>query len=154
LTFGAVALDNQDHLQGSIVVNIFRCSNLLERIGRKLVSEVGLTSVHQWFILSALSEGGDLSLKQLGNNTLVTKQNMTGMIERMKQGDYVSTYEAQDDRRVTMVSLTIKGRQALEHLDRFGITNNEASFEHLQLEELSSFNRCLQQVINNMNKEC
>jgi DNA-binding MarR family transcriptional regulator len=145
-------LDNQDHLHGSIVVNIFRCSNLLERIGRKLVSEVGLTSVHQWFILSALSNG-DLSLKQLGKNTLVTKQNMTGMIERLNQGQYVTTYEALGDRRVTMVSLTVKGKQALKHLDRFGIANNDASFEHIKLEELSSFNRCLQQLIENMNDE-
>jgi DNA-binding MarR family transcriptional regulator len=152
LTFGADALDNQDHLHGSIVVNIFRCSNLLERLGRKLASEVGLTSVHQWFILSALSNG-DLSLKQLGKNTLVTKQNMTGMIERLKQGRFVSTYEAQDDRRITLVSLTDKGRSALQHLDRFGITNNEASFEHIKLDELSSFNRCLQQLIENMNDE-
>ncbi|RED61723.1 MarR family winged helix-turn-helix transcriptional regulator [Cohnella lupini] len=145
-------MDNQDHLHGSIVVNIFRCSNLLERLGRKLASEVGLTSVHQWFILSALSNG-DLSLKQLGKNTLVTKQNMTGMIERLKQGQFVSTYEAHDDRRITLVSLTDKGRSALQHLDRFGITNNEASFEHIKLDELSSFNRCLQQLIENMNDE-
>jgi DNA-binding MarR family transcriptional regulator len=149
LTFGAIPLDNQDHLHGNIVVNIFRCSNLLERIGRKLVSEVGLTSVHQWFILSALSNG-DLSLKQLGKNTLVTKQNMTGMIERLKQGQYVTTYEAQGDRRKTLVSLTDKGKQALHHLDHCGIANNEASFEHLKLDELSSFNRCLKQLIDNM----
>ncbi|WP_167747018.1 MarR family winged helix-turn-helix transcriptional regulator [Cohnella luojiensis] len=145
-------MDNQDHLHGSIVVNIFRCSNLLERIGRKLAAEVGLTSVHQWFILSALSDG-DLSLRQLGKNTLVTKQNMTGMIERLKQGQFVKTYECQDDRRITLVSLTEKGKQALQHLDRFGITNNEASFEHIKLEELSSFNKCLQQLIDNMNDD-
>jgi DNA-binding MarR family transcriptional regulator len=149
LTFGAIALDNQDHLHGNIVVNIFRCSNLLERIGRKLVSEVGLTSVHQWFILSALSTG-DLSLKQLGKNTLVTKQNMTGMIERLKQGQYVTTYEAQSDRRITLVSLTDKGIQALHHLDHCSIANNEASFEHIKLDELSSFNQCLKQLIDNM----
>jgi DNA-binding MarR family transcriptional regulator len=146
-------LDNQDHLHDSIVVNIFRCSNLLERIGRKLVSEVGLTSVHQWFILSSLASSGDLSLKKLGNNTLVTKQNMTGMIERLKQGRFVTTYEAPEDRRVTLVALTDKGRKALEHLDSFGTKNNETSFEHLHLEELTSFNRCLQQLIKNMNED-
>jgi DNA-binding MarR family transcriptional regulator len=148
---GLSLLDNQDQLQGSIVVNIFRCSNLLERIGRKLVSEVGLTSVHQWFILYSLATSGDLSLKQLGNNTLVTKQNMTGMIERLRQGNYVTTYEAAEDRRVTLVSLTDKGKQALNHLDSFGVTNNEALFEQLHLEELSSFNHCLKQLIKNMN---
>ncbi|QMV44191.1 MarR family winged helix-turn-helix transcriptional regulator [Cohnella cholangitidis] len=133
-------------------MNIFRCSNLLERIGRKLVSQVGLTSVHQWFILSSLSEG-DLSLKQLGTNTHVTKQNMTGMIERLKQNDYVTTYEAQEDRRITLVRLTDKGKQALVHLESCGSLSGQTSMDRLRLEELTSFNRCLQQLIENMNDE-
>ncbi|WP_158602188.1 MarR family winged helix-turn-helix transcriptional regulator [Cohnella endophytica] len=145
-------MDNDGQLHGSIVVNLFRCSNLLERIGRKLVSEVGLSSVHQWFILSALADG-DLSLKQLGKNTLVTKQNMTGMIERLKQGNFVVTYEARDDRRITLVKLTDQGRAALAHLDRFGNLSNRSSFDRLRLEELASFNRCLLQLIENMNDE-
>jgi len=142
--------DKGDQLHGNIVVNIFRCSNLLERIGRKLVCEVGLTSVHQWFILSSLAEG-DLSLKQLGLNTQVTKQNMTGMIDRLKQNRYVTTYEAPDDRRVTLVRLTDKGREALERLERFDIFGTETNFKHLCADDLSSFNRCLLQLIRNMN---
>lgn len=145
-------MNNDDQLQGSIVVNLFRCSNLLERIGRKLVTEVGLTSVHQWFILSALANG-DLSLKQLGKNTLVTKQNMTGMIERLKLNEFVTTYEAPEDRRITLVKLADKGKVALAHLDQFGNLSHRTLFERLKLDELIPFNGCLLQLIDNMNAE-
>jgi len=143
-------LNKDEQLHGKIVVNLFRCSNLLERIGRKLVAEAGLTSVHQWFILSALSDG-DLSLKQLRQNAHVTKQNMTGMIERLKQGELVSTYEDPEDRRVTMVRLTDSGRQVLTRLDSFDAFGQETNLKHLCTEDLSSFNRCLQRLIDNMN---
>jgi len=143
-------LNPDEQLHGKIVVNLFRCSNLLERIGRKLVAEVGLTSVHQWFILSALTDG-DLSLKQLGQNAHVTKQNMTGMIERLKQGELVTTYEDRADRRVTLVRLTDKGRQTLARLDSFDAFGQETYLRLLCSEDLSSLNRCLQRVIDNMN---
>ncbi|WP_239613756.1 MarR family winged helix-turn-helix transcriptional regulator [Cohnella mopanensis] len=133
-------------------MNIFRCSNLLERIGRKHVAKVGLTSVHQWFILSTLSNG-DLSLKQLGKNTHVTKQNMTGMIERLKQSQYVTTYEAQEDRRITLVQLTDKGKQALAELDQLGTLTDLASLECMRFDELASLNGCLLKLIENMNDE-
>lgn len=142
---------NQDEqLHGKIVVNLFRCSNLLERIGRKLVAEAGLTSVHQWFILSALSDG-DLSLKQLGQNAHVTKQNMTGMIERLKQGELVATYEDREDRRITVVRLTDKGKRVLARLDSFDAFGQATNLKHLCAEDLASLNRCLQRLIDNMN---
>ncbi|MFC5403988.1 MarR family winged helix-turn-helix transcriptional regulator [Cohnella soli] len=145
-------MNNDGQLHESVVVNLFRCSNLLERIGRKLVSEVGLTSVHQWFILSALS-GGDLSLKQLGQNTHVTKQNMTGMVERLKTGGFVTTYEDADDKRSTLVRLTELGELTLAKLERFGKLSDRACVDRLRLEELASFNGCLLKLIDNMNDE-
>lgn len=145
-------MDNDEHLHGRVVMNIFRCSNLLERVGRKLVTKVGLTSVHQWFILAALSNE-DLSLKQLGKNTHVTKQNMTGMIERLKQSQYVTTYEAQEDRRITLVRLTDKGKHALAQLDGMGSSSNQESLNCLRLEELSSFNGCLLKLIENLDDD-
>ncbi|MFB9277839.1 MarR family winged helix-turn-helix transcriptional regulator [Cohnella cellulosilytica] len=143
-------MKQDEQLHGNIVVNLFRCSNLLERLGRKLAAEAGLTSVHQWFILSALADG-ELSLKQLGLNAHVTKQNMTGMIERLKQGGLVATCEDPEDRRVTRVRLTDKGRQVLARLDSFDAFGQATTLKHLCTEDLSSLNRCLQRLIDHMN---
>ncbi|MFC4599244.1 MarR family winged helix-turn-helix transcriptional regulator [Cohnella hongkongensis] len=143
-------MKSDEQLHGKIVVNLFRCSNLLERIGRKLIADAGLTSVHQWCILSSLSDG-DLSLKQLGQNAHVTKQNMTGMIERLKQGELVETYADREDRRVTLVRLTEKGRQVLNRLDSFDAFGQETNLRHLCAEDLSSLNRCLQRILDHMN---
>jgi len=143
-------LNPNEHLPGKIVANIFRCSNLLERLGRGRLSEAGLTSVHQWMILSSLSEG-ELSLKRLGLNANVTKQNMTGMVDRLKQCGLVSTFADPDDRRITLVRLTDDGKRTLEKLNSFETFCKDTNFKRLSDEDLACLNRCLLQMIDNMN---
>jgi len=136
-------------LPGQIVTNLFRCSNLLERISRGRLTEAGLTSVHQWMILSALSEG-DLSLKKLIQNANVTKQNMTGMVERLKLCGLVTTFEDPADRRVTLVRLSPEGARTLGKLNSFEAYCKDTNFKQLGEEDLRSLNRCLLQMIDNM----
>lgn len=140
-------MSHNDLLRGSIVTNMFRCCNLLERFARRLASEAGLTSVHQWFILAALSSGEALSLKQLGRNTLVTKQNMTGMIERLKQAGYVATCEAEDDRRITLVKMTEEGKRIFARIDCLGAKCNETTFATFTQEEIAAFHDYLERIV-------
>ncbi|WP_219834224.1 MarR family winged helix-turn-helix transcriptional regulator [Paenibacillus sp. R14(2021)] len=136
-----------------IIDNVFRANVLLERIGHSLSSQAGLTSQHQWFILRALSEAGDLSFKELGNNMLVTKQNMTGMVQRLKQNGFVATYESPQDRRVTKVSITNEGKEALANVNEYSVPKMERTFKGFSAHELASFSSFLEKMIGNMKKE-
>ncbi|NBD28176.1 MarR family transcriptional regulator [Paenibacillus sp. T1] len=133
-----------------IIDNVFRTNVLLERIGHGLASQAGLTSQHQWFILRALSEAGDQSFKELGSNTLVTKQNMTGMVQRLKQNGFVATYESPKDRRVTKVSITDEGRKALADANAFSVPKLERTFKGFSAHELTSFVGLLERMIENL----
>lgn len=136
-----------DQLEREIVLNIYRSSNLLERLGRGMVNEVGLCSVQQWFILGVLYRQGELSLKELTNNLLVTKQNITGMVQRLKQGGYLSAWEDADDRRITRVGLTDLGRQAFEELYHTSSLSNTSTFASFSGEELSRLSESLEKLV-------
>ncbi|SFJ16835.1 DNA-binding transcriptional regulator, MarR family [Paenibacillus sp. UNC496MF] len=136
-----------------IIDNVFRANVLLERVGHNLSSQVGLTSLHQWFILIALARVGDQSFKELGNNMLVTKQNMTGLVQRMKQNGFVTTYESPHDRRVTKVSITEAGQEALANVNLYSEEKVERLFEGFSEQELASFGGFLERMIENMKKE-
>ncbi|QYR20192.1 MarR family transcriptional regulator [Paenibacillus sp. sptzw28] len=146
-------MNKKNDPRGSIVVNIFRANILLERVGHSLSSQAGLTSLHQWFILAALSRSGDLSFKELRNNMLVTKQNMTGMIDRLRQNGLVTTLEAPEDRRVTLARITEKGKQALLDANEYGNESNESSFHSFTKQEIEAFNSYLERLITNLKKE-
>ena len=142
--------ERNDRLE--IIDNVFRANVLLERIGHNLSAQAGLTSQHQWFILRALSEVGDQSFKELGNNMLVTKQNMTGMVQRLKQNGSVATYESPQDRRVTKVSITEQGKAALADLNEYSVEKLERTFVGFSEQELESFIDFLERMIKNMKK--
>jgi DNA-binding MarR family transcriptional regulator len=153
LTNGVAILDKKTDILGSLVLDIFRASNLLERVGRNIASGVGLSSTHQWFILGALAREGELPIKEIRNNTLVTKQNMTGMIERLEQGGYVTKYEDPADRRVTYVKITSKGIQALNDLHVASVRSNEETFRNMNSEELAELKTYFNRLIENLKKQ-
>ncbi|MFC4808861.1 MarR family winged helix-turn-helix transcriptional regulator [Paenibacillus sp. GCM10023250] len=146
-------MDEKKDERLEIIDNVFRANVLLERIGHNLSSQAGLTSLHQWFILIALERVGDQSFKELGNNMLVTKQNMTGMVQRLKQNGFVTTYECPLDRRVTKVSITEEGKKALANVNEYSVVKVERLFEGFSAQELASFGGFLERMIGNMKKE-
>ncbi|MFH5181389.1 MarR family winged helix-turn-helix transcriptional regulator [Paenibacillus sp. TAB 01] len=84
-----------EHEQRTVetVMNLFRASTLLSRIGGRLAQQVGLASAQQWTLLAAIAEKEGISLKELRRNILVTKQNISSMMDRLRQAGYVRTYE-------------------------------------------------------------
>ncbi|WP_274654750.1 MarR family winged helix-turn-helix transcriptional regulator [Paenibacillus humicola] len=146
-------MNPDNELHKNIVLNIFRASNLLERMGRKMTAQVGLSSMQQWFILGALLREGDQSLKDLRRNTLVTKQNMTGMIERLKQGGHVVTVDDPNDRRITRVSLTGKGRETLARLHEISASSNLGLFEGFSDTQLTSLDGQIEQLVRLLNEK-
>ncbi|MDP4108027.1 MAG: MarR family transcriptional regulator, partial [Bacillota bacterium] len=79
-----------ENLKTNITLDFFRVSNLLSRYGAKMVADVGLNSIQQWVILRTIIEKGEISIGELKEETLVTKQNMTGMINRLQQSNLVA----------------------------------------------------------------
>jgi DNA-binding MarR family transcriptional regulator len=103
-------------LKTDITLDFLRISNILSRYGAKMVSDVGLTSIQQWVILRTIINRGDISIGELKEETLVTKQNMTGMINRLQQANLVTIFPDPEDKRRTRVKITDEGRRVYEQL--------------------------------------
>src|SRR5690242_698589 len=97
------------NVKTNITLDFLRISNLLNRYGAKMVSEVGLNSIQQWVILKTIIERGDISIGELKEEMLVTKQNMTGMINRLQQSNLVTLFQDSEDKRRTRVKITEEG---------------------------------------------
>lgn len=133
-----------------IVLNIYRASNLFERLGRVMAVEVGLSSVQQWFILGALYRQGEMALKDFSRDLLVTKQNITGMVKRLKDGGYLTTSEDTADRRITRARITDKGRDAFERLVELSKASNSVTFGGFAGEELGTLAGLLERLVADM----
>ncbi|MGA8942534.1 MAG: MarR family winged helix-turn-helix transcriptional regulator [Thermoactinomyces sp.] len=146
-------MKNKEDLQASTVLNIFRASNLLSRIGGKLTAQVGLASVQQWILLGMISRNEGLSLKELCEDTLVTKQNISSIVERLHQAGYVTTCKDLSDRRITRVRLTEQGKQILKALKPITRASNDRTFEIFEPEEFMVFASLMERLVMHLGQQ-
>ncbi|MBI3089042.1 MAG: MarR family transcriptional regulator [Candidatus Tectomicrobia bacterium] len=139
---------NDKQLHENIVLHIFKTANLLLKVGNRLAREVGI-SFQQWFILLQLWEKGELGATptELGSSLFVTKQNMTGMIDRMERDGYVARGSDPNDRRVSRILLTSKGRKALQQIEPLKDQWNKEAFALLTREEKEALFKLLDRYL-------
>ncbi|MGB8954619.1 MAG: MarR family transcriptional regulator, partial [Tumebacillaceae bacterium] len=111
---------NDDEFRAYLVRMLIRINNVIIKHGNsnRLAGAFGL-SQQQWTLLGVLHRNGQgMTMTELGKNLLVTKANMTGMIDRLERDGYVSRHPDQFDRRVTKVMLTEKGNEFMQSIEK------------------------------------
>ena len=114
-----------DDLDALLVFNILRTNSHLAPLVDSDLKRVDLTAA-QLNALLALRNAGEagLLMGELGRRLVVTKSNVTGLVDRLEQQGLVARGQYHD-RRATVVRLTGAGRELLqravpEHVRRLG----------------------------------
>jgi MarR family transcriptional regulator, organic hydroperoxide resistance regulator len=95
---------------------VIQLANLLTRRLAPLFEDSGLTP-QQWAVLSLLAASEKpMTLAGIARAMLVSKQNMTGMIERLERLGVIARQAGQPDRRSSQVSLTRRGGNLVARL--------------------------------------
>src|SRR5207248_9526250 len=98
-----------------LIVGVFQLGNLFARRLAPMFEKTNLTP-QQWAILSVVAEGGPTTSAALARKMIVSKQNMTGMVGRLRDAGYLDRYDDPSDLRSVRVTLTREGRTAIEKL--------------------------------------
>lgn len=146
-------MQDKDTVLAELALDIVRAANLLERLGGKYAQEANLGSVQQYMILSMLSFEESLRMSDIRDNTLVTKQAVTGIIKRMNERGYIKTFKDSVDRRVTRVHITSKGEQALQNIFPKRVEGNRKAFSILNEKEISQLSSIIAKLISHLNSK-
>ncbi|RNB87979.1 MarR family transcriptional regulator [Brevibacillus nitrificans] len=130
----------------SIILHVLRLAAQINRMGLRLVEGTGLSSVQQWQLLGIIARNEGITLGKLSHEILVTKQNMTGLIERMQNGGWVSTWSDPSDKRITRVQITEKGREVFAMMQPRADASNTETFQDFHEEELEMMNELLERL--------
>jgi DNA-binding MarR family transcriptional regulator len=139
-----------ENIKTNITLDFLRISNLLSRYGAKMVADVGLTSIQQWVILRTIIEKGDISIGELKEETLVTKQNMTGMINRLQQANLVALFSDPEDKRRTRVRVTEEGQRVYQQLSSSRNEFNSKSYNIYNEQEILFLSNLLSRLIEHL----
>ena len=100
---------------------LYQASNLMHKAGTSAISAFGVTT-QQWAVLGALSrpqaESSGLSVKELMDYLMVSRQSLTAILDRLETVDLVERVKASDggDGRLRHVRLTTKGARTWKEL--------------------------------------
>lgn len=111
--------------------------------------QVGL-DVPTWRVLFILRENGTSSLSDVAEQAIAKLSTIAKTVRRMKAEGLVDTATARHDGRVTEVSLTAAGRDAIAA--SLGVTRPlfERSFQGMTPEQIQMLNQLLEGVFHNL----
>ncbi|MDY6864125.1 MAG: MarR family transcriptional regulator [Thermodesulfobacteriota bacterium] len=120
-------------------IRLLRANNLLAGEIRKKIGSKGVT-LPQLYVLATLMVLGDLTLGELGKQILVSKGNITPIVDNLEKYGYVVRDRDPKDRRIIWVRLTNKGDDLIKEI----ITHHEGELvtmlsrlSHPELKQLS-----------------
>lgn len=97
-------------------------------------------------VIFTLGNTNGLCFKEIGEQTLITKGTLTGIIERLEKKGLVKKTSSPDDRRHIVVSLTAKGKKVFEREFPRQIIYLKQRFDLLNKNELEEAQRILARI--------
>jgi len=141
-------LDKHDE----ILVAIRQIIRAIDLHSKKLSKEYGLTGP-QLILMRAIQEMGNVTIKELSNQTNVSQATTTTIIDRLELNGYVQRIRSVADRRKVHANLTEKGQELLNNAPPPLQDNFVKKFQNLEAWEQSLLLSSMQRVSAMMNAE-
>jgi DNA-binding MarR family transcriptional regulator/GNAT superfamily N-acetyltransferase len=110
-------------------------------------TDLSLSAVHA---IIEIGEAGELSSRRLSAKLLLEKSTVSRLVKALLQRDLIHESRCQQDLRVKLLSLTRRGRQTLQGIDRFAEAQVSNALQRLQsdsrlgvLQGLSDYSKAL-----------
>ncbi|MBU5439363.1 MarR family transcriptional regulator [Tissierella sp. MSJ-40] len=114
--------------------------------------KLGITRV-QWIALFYLGKYDGISQKELGELMDIKESTVARLIDRMEKEDYVCRLKDKDDRRITKLYLTEKGKKYRQECLPEGEKMAEIFTKGISQEELDIFMKVVDKILSNIGQE-
>ncbi len=143
-------------MQRRIALDLLSVPPLVFRMVRRKVAMTTLADSYvdikllHFEIMRVLKDEGTMHTAKIGEKLLIAKAQMTHLIDKLVELDFVKREMGSDDRRTINITITDKGREVLEEQDSLVINamqENMSSLSDKELEALSSSLRKLRDIL-------
>lgn len=111
--------------------------------------EVGITRV-QWIALYYLGKHDDINQKELGELMDIKESSVARLVDRMEKEGYVLREKDINDRRITKLLLTNKGKEYRKKLLPEGEKMAQVFAEGISDEEIAIFMKVIDKMLSNI----
>lgn len=105
-------------LNHEALLSIAKTASMVQKLAERFFSKYGVTDT-QFNILMTLKQHGSegISQQELSHRLIVTKSNVTGLVDRLEKIGYVERKAKEGDRRYNRIVLTPKGKRLVEKVE-------------------------------------
>jgi DNA-binding MarR family transcriptional regulator len=122
-----------------------RCFQTFERHSAAHIRGLGLTP-SQFDIVATLGNTPGMTFRQLGDETLITKGTLTGVVDRLEERGLVRRVGSETDGRSTLVQLTARGEAEFERVFPAHVAHLRKPFATLSGADLVALERLLDRL--------
>lgn len=94
---------------------ILRASGSITQMVKKDMDSYGVNPT-EFMVLELLYNRGPQAIQVIGNRVLLASSSITYVIDQLEKKEFVKRKQSEEDRRVTMVSLTGEGQELMEEI--------------------------------------
>ena len=132
---------------------ISKIHQLSGRIFNRLLRERGLDfNSAQGRILFVLWKRDGIPIRELSENTRLSKSTLTSMLDRLEESGHVSREPSGEDRRKVLVTLTEENQRQRRLYDLISEEMTSLFYEGFAWEEITEFEGYLRRILNNLVK--
>lgn len=107
-------------------------------------------SIPQMFVLTCLYDENGITLKEIGNRTLIDSSSMTVLVDKLEKDLLVERQLDPEDRRAIRVYITDKGKAIAEELVKIGIRFNSELYDMLGEGNQKEFTHGIKNILNGL----
>jgi DNA-binding MarR family transcriptional regulator len=123
--------------------------HLLQSADEFLQAEFGLSFLEKSLLGQLAMDEDEIPMTELAQRLLITRAGMTKMVDRLESDGLATRVPSANDRRVTSIVLTAKGRQIQEEIKAKFIPWIATHFaDHLTVQELRNVRMALLKVVD------
>jgi DNA-binding MarR family transcriptional regulator len=132
-------------VEDCIIFQLAKAYQKAHGLFKKRLLPYGVTPI-QHLILEALWLEDGISQKDIGTRLVLDRATLSGVLDRMASGGWITKAQDPEDKRTLRICLTGKGRDLKEILSRERNQANEEILGNLSLEEKVLLKRLLRDV--------
>lgn len=143
---------NAFEINNRLFFRIFQTANLVHTQGTRFIAATGITT-QQWSVLGALSRpqvATGMTVGELSDYLLVSRQNLTGILDRLEAQGLTTRVQDAVDKRARRVVLTKKGDASWANLQPQIMQFYDAAVTGLSLAERQDFLELVNRLKKNL----
>lgn len=130
----------------------FSMRAVMKKIDRQLSGQLEPygVSIPQMFVLTCLYDENGITLKEIGNRTLIDSSSMTVLVDKLEKDNLVERHLDAEDRRAIRVLITEKGQAIAEELVKIGTEFNAQLYDMLGVGNQKEFTHGIKNILNGL----